>query len=109
MDILTLTLGELEDLIQNIKEQLGEKLKPDISFPPGSVPVSFAAKVYGKDPCWIRAGIISGWLPIGTATRDGKQIFDVQEMDSRKGRISYYISPKLLYEQTGFIWKGEKE
>lgn len=109
MDISTLTLGELEDLIQNIKEQLGEKLKPDVSFPPGSVPVSFAAKVYGKDPCWIRAGIISGWLPIGTATRDGKQIFDVQEMDSRKGRISYYISPKLLYEQTGFIWKGEKE
>jgi hypothetical protein len=108
MDISTLTLGELEDLIQNIKEQLGEKLKPDISFPPGSVPVSFAAKVYGKDPCWIRAGIISGWLPIGTATRDGKQIFDVQEMDSRKGRISYYISPKLLYEQTGCVWKGER-
>lgn len=24
-----------------------------------------AAKVYGKDPEWIRAGIISGWLPIG--------------------------------------------
>lgn len=109
IDISQLTIEELETLVKGIKEQLGEKLKPDISFPPGSVPVSFAAKVYGKDPCWIRAGIISGWLPIGKATRDGKEILDVQDMDSRKGRISYYISPKLLYEQTGTIWKGEKE
>ena len=108
MDISQLTIGELEQLVKEVKEQLGEKLKPDISFPPGSVPVSFAAKVYGKDPCWVRAGIIAGWLPIGKATRDGKEVNDVQEMDSRKGRISYYISPKLLYEQTGQIWKGER-
>ena len=80
-----------------------------VSFPPGSVPVRVAAKVYSKDPCYIRAGIIAGWLPIGIATRDGKQVLDVQEMDSRKGRISYYISPKKLYEETGYIWKGEKE
>ena len=43
-------------------------------FGMGSVPVSVAAKVYGKDATWIRAGIISGWLPIGVATRDGKKI-----------------------------------
>lgn len=97
-------LAQLDSLAQTIKRSL----QPDISFPPGSVPVSFAAKVYGKDPCWVRAGIISGWLPIGKATRDGKEILNVQEMDSRKGRISYYISPKLLYEQTGCLWKGEK-
>lgn len=102
-------LEVLKSAISTLLNRLGEKLKPDISFPPGSVPVSFAAKVYGKDPCWIRAGIISGWLPIGTATRNGKEVVDVQEMDSRKGRISYYISPKLLYEQTGYLWKGEKE
>lgn len=108
MDISQLTISELEQLVKDVKERLGEKLKSDISFPPGSVPVSFAAKVYGKDPCWIRAGIIAGWLPIGRATRDGKEILDVQEMDSRKGRISYYISPKLLYEQTGYLWKGER-
>ena len=77
-------------------------------FAMGSVPVSVAAKVYGRDACWIRAGIISGYCPIGTATRNGKEIFDVQDMDSRKGRISYYISPKKLYEQTGYIWKGER-
>lgn len=72
----------------------------------GSVPVSIAAKVYGKDASWIRAGIIAGWLPIGNATRNGKQVTTVEEMNSRLGRINYYISPKLLFEQTGFIWKG---
>lgn len=75
----------------------------------GSVPVSVVAKVYGKDASWVRAGIISGWLPIGTATRAGKLVTDISEMDSKKGRISYYISPKLLYEQTGFIWDGTRE
>lgn len=73
----------------------------------GSVPVSIAAKVYGKDACWIRAGLILGWLPIGNATRNGKLVTSIEEMDSRFGRINYYISPKRLYEETGYIWKGE--
>ena len=75
----------------------------------GSVPIAVAAKVYGRDASWVRAGIISGWLPIGKATRNGKLITDVKEMDSRKGRISYYISPKLLYEDTGYMWTGSRE
>ena len=77
-------------------------------FMNGNVPVSIAAKVYGKDPSWVRAGLINGWLPIGNATRNGKRITSIEEMDSRLGRINYYISPKLLYEQTGYIWKGER-
>ena len=72
----------------------------------GSVPVSVAAKVYGKDASWVRAGIISGWLPIGVATRRGKKIESINDMDSKKGRINYYISPKKLYEDTGYMWKG---
>ena len=70
-----------------------------------SVPVLVAAKVYGKDANWVRAGIIAGWLPIGIATRGGKQITSVDEMDSRKGRINYYISPEKLYEQTGYKYE----
>ena len=75
----------------------------------GSVPIAVAAKVYGKDASWVRAGIIAGWLPIGTATRAGKLVTDVSEMDSKKGRISYYISPKLLFEQTGYVWDGTRK
>lgn len=74
----------------------------------GSVPVLVAAKVYGKDPSWIRAGIISGWLPIGFATRKGQLVTNLKDMDSLYGRINYYISPQKLFEQTGYLWKGEK-
>ncbi|MCD8049776.1 MAG: hypothetical protein LUG52_09345 [Clostridia bacterium] len=74
----------------------------------GSVPITTAAKVYGKDSCWVRAGIISGWLPIGQATRNGKLVTDLTQMDSKFGRINYYISPKLLYEQTGYVWDGKE-
>lgn len=73
----------------------------EIKFAKGSVPVRVAARVYGRDPAWVRAGIFGGWLLIGKATRNGAVI---KQMDSRYGRISYYISPKLLYEETGYIW-----
>lgn len=74
----------------------------------GSVPVAVAVRVYGKDASWVRAGIIAGWLPIGTATRNGKVITKIDDMNSKYGRINYYISPKLLFENTGYAWKGEK-
>ena len=74
----------------------------------GSVPVSVAARVYGKDVSWVRAGLICGWLPIGNATRNGRLVTAIEEMDSRYGRINYYISPKLLFEQTGYKWEGER-
>lgn len=78
-------------------------------FNSGSVPVAVAARVYGKDASWIRAGLVSGYLAIGVATRGGKQVTDINDMDSRKGRINFYISPKRLYEETGYLWKGEKQ
>ena len=80
-----------------------------IEFATGSVPVAVVARVYGKDSCWVRAGIISGWLPIGKATRNGKLVTSVDEISSKYGRTNFYISPKLLYEETGYIWKGEKK
>lgn len=79
-----------------------------IEFGIGSVPVSIAAKVYGKDASWVRTGIVIGWLPIGLATRNGQAVNSLEEMNSKYGRINFYISPKKLYEETGYIWKGEK-
>lgn len=78
-------------------------------FAEGSVPVSVAARVYGKDASWVRAGIVAGWLPIGKATRGGKLVTKIEDMNSRYGRINFYISPKLLFDQTGYIWKGERK
>ncbi len=80
----------------------------ETKFGIGSVPVAVAARVYGKDASWIRAGIVVGWLPIGRATRNGKLVTSIEEMDSKYGRINFYISPKLLWQETGYAWKGER-
>lgn len=74
----------------------------------GSVPVKVAAQVYHKDPSWVRAGLIAGYLPIGYATRNGKRITSLEELGSAQGRINYYISPLKLYQDTGYEWKGER-
>lgn len=81
----------------------------ELKFGIGSVPVCTAARVFGKDANWVRAGIISGWLPIGKATREGQLVTSLEETGTRKGRINYYISPRLLYDMTGYVWKGESE
>ena len=60
------------------------------------IPVKLAAKIYGKSETWVRKGILEGWLPIGHATES-------------EHRINVYISPKKLWEDTGFIWKGESD
>lgn len=78
-------------------------------FIKGSVPVSVAAKVYGKDSSWVRSGIIAGWLPIGKATRNGELVTKLEDMNSKLGRINFYISPKKLYEETGYVWRGDRE
>lgn len=61
-------------------------------FCAGGVPVDVAAGVYGKDPTWVRQGIEDGWLPIGHMTKS-------------ENKRNFYISPKKLWEDTGFVWK----
>lgn len=78
-------------------------------FATGSVPVSVAARVFGKDASWVRAGIVAGWLPIGTATRNGQMVTNIEDINSKFGRINFYISPKKLYDITGYVWKGERK
>lgn len=61
----------------------------------GGVPIATAAEVYGKDATWVRQGIEDGWLPIGHVVWRGS-------------KRNFYISPKRLWEDTGFVWKGEQ-
>lgn len=62
----------------------------------GNVPVKVASRVLGKSPLYVRHALEDGKLNIGCCSGRGQ-------------RKSYYISPKLLYELTGYEWKGEKE
>lgn len=80
-----------------------------MKFPTGSVPVKVAARVYGKDPAWIRAGIVAGWLPIGTAIKNGCPVTIEEYRKARCGRCNFYISPKMLYEHTGYLWDGGQD
>ena len=59
-----------------------------------NVPIQVAAKVMGKDLNYVRQGIQQGVLGFGYALkRDGSSKYD------------YYISPKLFYEITGYVYK----
>ena len=75
------------------------------TFAEGNVPVSVAAKAFGKDASWVQACIIYGWLPIGRATQDKKLVSDLKQINSNR-RTNYYISTKLLWELTGYVWDG---
>lgn len=98
-----------EEVLKQFAQNIVDVLKSnERRFHDGSVPIKVAERVLGKDATWIRAGIIAGWLPIGIATRDGKQITNIQDMNSKQGKINYFISPKSFYEYTGYLWEGER-
>lgn len=67
-------------------------------FPPGNVPIDLAAKIFQKDRVWIRNRMEEGKLPIGVCSKS-------EQGEQR----NFYISPKLLWEFTGYIWKGERD
>lgn len=104
-----ITQEEIRILGECVGKAIKDAMQKEIpEFAPGSVPVTLVANIYGRDATWVKAGIIDGWLPIGLAIRNGKQITDLKEMDSRLGKISYHISPLKLWQDTGYVWKGEK-
>ena len=60
-----------------------------------NIPVTEAAKIRGTDQQFIRQGMIAGILPIGTVfKKEGSNQYD------------YYISPKMFWEYTGYVYKG---
>lgn len=101
---MSITVTEQQEAVQemHLAQQIAEHvarilmsgMQPYPEFGLGGVPMEVAAKVYGKDALWVREGIDAGWLPIGRCTK-------------RKKNRSFYISPKKLWEDTGYVWKGE--
>lgn len=71
-------------------------------FSSESMSVSDASQLIGLPVTAIRAGIVYGWLPIGTAIQNNKPAKNLSG-----GRITYIISPRKVYEVTGHVWKGK--
>ena len=61
-----------------------------IEFSGGNVPIPEVAKIMKKDKQFIQ----ENWLPIGVAYKK-----------EGSSEYSYYVSPKKLYEYTGYIYK----
>lgn len=71
-----------------------------------NIPVKEVAKLMGKDQQFIRQGIIRGLLPIGVAFK--KTICDkTWNEEKESSQYDFYISPKLLWEYTGIIYKSK--
>ena len=69
-----------------------------------NIPVKDVARLMGKDQQFIRQGIIRGLLPIGVAFK--KNITDAKWNEGKEtSQYDFYISPKLLWEYTGIIYK----
>lgn len=88
-------VGFINELAEQLSRAICIKLECP-AFAEGGVPVAVAAKVYGKSQEWIRKGIADGWLPIGYINV------------SSGGKRTVYISPKKLWEDTGYVWKGKR-
>lgn len=76
---------------RQIIRSLSDAINMPKSFPACSVPISVVADVMEKDATFVREGIELGWLPIGFCRKNGK-------------RRNFYISPKLLWEVTGYLY-----
>ena len=71
-----------------------ETMTTDELYSGANVPVTVAAKVMRKDPMFIRIGLQRGLLPFGVAFKK----------DAHSGQYDYYISPKLFFEFTGYMY-----
>ena len=78
----------------------------NIEFGKGGVPVRIVAEVYGKDACWVRAGLITGYLPIGRATRNGRVITSIEQMNSKFGRIIIFLRRNFMMIRDMFGEEG---
>lgn len=91
-------LTQAKEIAEHVCRMLASQLQAqNLHFAEGGVPMDVAARVMGKDATYIRQGIEDGWLPIGT----------MKPPEAKGGRRNFYISPKLFWEYTGYIWGGE--
>lgn len=83
----------LERTSDKLANLIYEKSKSP-KFDGGRIPLARAAEIMNKNPMFVRKGIESGKIPIGCITQGEGKNMDI------------YISPKLFYEFTGYIYES---
>lgn len=84
-----------------MEEQRYTEYTDIIKFHPGNVPVPVAAAVIGMDKNLLKNCMDSGELDLGVIHKPKKK-------RGKRPYRKFYISPKKLYDLTGFVWNGEK-
>ena len=99
---------EVDLAAQENNNKLNEKIYYEVpEFDGKNVPVKEVARLMGKDQQFIRQGIIRGILPIGLAFK--KTIIDQKWNEEKESsQYDFYISPKLLWEYTGIVYKSNE-
>lgn len=98
MSGVTEKLQDTQEIAEHICRVLMKGIQPVPEFPEGKVPVAVASRVMGKSPTWIIRKMHEGKLPIG-----------ICDEGMSGSRLDAYINPKLFWEYTGYVWKGEKK
>lgn len=91
-------LTQAKEIAEHVCRMLTSKMQIPEFSDCGGVPIEVAAKVMGKDTTYIRQGIEDGWLPIGA----------MKPLEYGANRRNFYISPKLFWEYTGYVWTGQE-
>lgn len=89
-------LTQAKEIAAHVCRMLTSQMQMPEFSDSGGVPTDVAAKVLGKDASYVLQGIEDGWLPIGT----------MKPPKPGERRRNPYISPKLFWEFTGYVWKG---
>lgn len=96
----------METQNSNNQQSKEKKIVYEVPYFDGkNIPVKEVARLMGKDQQFIRQGIIRGLLPIGVAFK--KTILDTKWNEERESsQYDFYISPRLLWEYTGIIYRS---
>ena len=98
----------MDNKVDNSRNKVNEKIFYEVpQFDGKNIPITEVAKLMGKDQQFIRQGIIKGILPIGVAFK--KTIIDRKWNEEKESsQYDFYISPRLLWEYTGIIYKSKE-
>lgn len=89
-----------QEMLATMVRELSSTKVPEFSSEP--MTIGDVSNLTGIPETSVRAGILYGWLPIGVAVHNGQQV-----KGPCKGRVSFIIYPKKLWEVTGHIWRGK--
>lgn len=90
------------EIIAALARELSGTKVPEFSSEP--MTVDDVSHLTGIPSASVRAGIIYGWLPIGKAVRNDREVTGPLPSGAR---TNFIIFPRQVWELTGHVWRGK--